>query len=285
MSDRTLFEKIRAAHETFSAGQRDVARFIMTQYDKAAFLSAAEMGEQVGVSESTVIRFALHLGYEGFPEMKRDLQQVVKTQLSPVARVRSADRADQRESLPARVIEADIANLNAMLRGLDFDSLRAASVALARAQTVSIVAARSALAVATFLSFNLNWIRSGVRLVTPGATGELTEQLFGLGPDDAVVAITIPRYTRVTVEALRHARSLGCKTIAITDTAVSPLARAAEIVLGAGTHVESFADSFVGPLSLANALLAAVSLELGPASTERLQALEHLWRANRTYIE
>jgi len=283
--DGDVFARIRQIQDELSSGQKAIARFILQQYPVAAFLTAADLGDRVGISESTVVRFAMRLGYEGFPDLKRQIQEIVKNRMTTVDRVREAVDSAKTDTLPHRIIKADARNLAMLFKELSTDRFRRAVKAIVAGLNIYVIATRSALSVATFLSYNLGWIRPRVHLVSTEVGAGMVEKLVGIGDSDVAIAITIPRYTRVTVEALEYAKSKGCTTIAITDSDVSPLARHAQIALFAGTHIESFADSFVGPLSLANALLAAVSIESQDTSTHRLSELENLWATQRVYMD
>lgn len=266
-----------------SDGYRQVADYILEHYDRAAFLTAAKLGRTVGVSESTVVRFATALGYAGYPELQGVLQEIVKSRLTTVDRVRgSADTLETEEDVLTAVMRADMENIRLTLRDLDRKAFHSAVSLLLGARRILVVGFRSAASLAIFLGFNLDWILGNVK-VAGFVAQDLWENLVHLGREDVVVGISFPRYTRATVQAVAAARERGCKIIALTDSIVSPLSKYADVLLTARDTVPAYTDSFVAPLSIINALLAATSTADRARTTRNLRKLEDLWETYAVY--
>jgi DNA-binding MurR/RpiR family transcriptional regulator len=278
-----LIHLVRGRIDEMSNGHRQVAEFIIDHYDRAAFLTAAKLGHVVGVSESTVIRFAAALGYAGYPELQDVLRDMVKSRLTTVDRLLgAAEGMDTQDDTLTAIMQADLDNIRLTLRDLDRAAFRQAVDLLGSARRILIVGFRSAGSLALFLSFNLNWILGNVKAA--GFTAQdLWEDLVHLGPEDVVLGMTFPRYTRATVQALAAARRRGCRIIALTDSPVSPISKYADVVLAARNSIPAFVDSFVAPMSVINALLAAVSTADKARTTRALRKLEDLWAEYEVY--
>jgi DNA-binding MurR/RpiR family transcriptional regulator len=278
-----LLARVRDRRDQMSAGHRHLAEFVLDHYDRAAFLTAAKLGQIVGVSESTVVRFAMALGYEGYPEFQESLQEIVKSRLTTVDRlIGMAEGMHSQEDLLAAILQADIDNIRMTLRDLDRGAFQNAVTALVEADRILVVGFRSAASLALFLGFNLNWILGNVKVA--GFTAQdFWEDLVHLGPRDVVVGITFPRYTRATVQALTAAADRGCRLIAITDSVVSPLSRHADVLLTARHGIPAYTDSFTAPMSLINALLAAVGAADRSRTARNLRKLEDLWERFEVY--
>jgi DNA-binding MurR/RpiR family transcriptional regulator len=252
-----LTERIRTRLDGMSEGQRRVADYILAHYDQAAFLTAARLGRTVGVSESTVVRFAAVLGYRGYPGLQRVLQEMVRSRLAP-DRARPASGTGSADEVLTAIMQADAENIRLTLRDVDRKAFRTAVALLLGARRILVVGFRGATSLALFMGFNLDWILGNVKVV--GHAGQdLWENLVHLGRDDVVVGICFPRHTRSTIQALAAARERGCRVVALTDGVVSPLTRHAEVLLTARGTTPALTDSYVAPLSLINALLAATS--------------------------
>jgi DNA-binding MurR/RpiR family transcriptional regulator len=276
-------QRIRARLDQMSNGYRQVADYLLEHYDRAAFLTAARLGQTIGVSESTVVRFATALGYAGYPELQGVLQEIVKSRLTTVDRVLgSADTLETEEDVLAAVMNADIENIRLTLRDLDRKTFHSAVSLLLDARRILVVGLRSAASLALFFGFNLNWILGNVK-VAGFVAQDLWENLVHLGRDDVVVGISFPRYTRATVQVVAAAREQRCRIIALTDSVVSPLSKYADVLLIARDTIPSYTDSFVAPLSIINALLAAISTAGRPRTTRNLRKLENLWKMYTVY--
>ncbi|MGE5484961.1 MAG: MurR/RpiR family transcriptional regulator [Ignavibacteriales bacterium] len=278
-----IMRRISDSAGGLSEGQRVVAEYLVKNPDRAVFLTAARLGQEVGVSESTVVRCAMSLGYSGYPELQRDLQDVVKSRLTTVERLQAASsNLESGESLVERVMRADIEYIRITMQEISHEAFSDSVKAINRARRVFVVGLRSASAMAFFLGYSLNWILRNVTIISQGA-GDMFEQILCAGPGDIVVGITFPRYTRQTIETVELGRKKGTMTIGITDSVMSPLAPHADILLTARSGMPSFIDSFVGPLSLINALVTAVGAANEERTAEVLNELEPVWDAYHVY--
>lgn len=275
-----LLSCIQECSPNFSNLQKLVAEYLVNNYDKAAFMTATRISAAVGVSESTISRFACALGYEGFPQLQRALQDMVKNKLTTVDRLQMAIE-NQDGHILGKVLNSDINNIKITLEEIsreDFD--RAISLILS-ARNIFIISLRSTTALGEFLHFYLHLLLKNCRIIS--GAGILVEQLITLKPGDLVIGISFPRYTRETVEGMKYAKKSGAKTLAITDNMLSPLAKFADLTLTAQSNMISFIDSFVAPLSLINALIAGVGDKQAPRTQETLKQLEEIWKTFSVY--
>lgn len=276
-------ERFRRSVGTMSNGHRRVAEYVVQNYDRAAFLTAAELGQTTGVSESTVVRCAMALGYPGYPEFQEALQDAVKSRLTTVDRLFGpTDAVTPDEDIVTRVMQTDLDAIRFTLNELDRTAFKNAVAAITHARRIIVVGFRSAAALALFLGFNLNWIQGNVK-VAGLAIQDLWEDIAHLGRRDVAIGISFPRYTRATVQAMAAAKSHGCTVIVLTNSVLSPMSRHADIVLTARHSIPTYTDSFVAPLSVINALLAATSMANKGRVSARLRKLEDLWKRYRIY--
>ena len=275
--NRDILNMIHENMSNFSKGQKRIASYILESYDKAAFMTASKLGKTVDVSESTVVRFATELGYDGYPSMQRSLQKVIRNRLTSVQRIEvSYDRIGTQDVL-SNVLQSDIEKIRLTMEEVDHISFQQAVDAIVEAKKIYIIGVRSAAAIATFLHFYFNLIFDNVVMVTANTASEVFEQLIRVSAEDVVIGISFPRYSSRTVQAMRYARDQGAKTIAITDSEVSPLAPISSVTLKARSDMVSFVDSLVAPLSLVNALLVAVSRKKDVELAQTFQKLEKIW--------
>ena len=237
-----LLTRIQDGMDTFSKGQRRIAEFILSQYDKAAYITAAKLGATVGVSESTVVRFASELGYDGYPGMQRELRSMIRTRLTAAQRVGVASDRIAKEDVLQSVLEADMDNLRASLAEIDKDEFEQIAEAVVNAKTVYIIGVRSSASLAMFLSFYLNLICGNVRHVQTSTASELFEQIFRIGEGDVLIGISFPRYSKRTLKAIHYAKSRNATVVSITDSKASPIAQAADMSLIARSDMASFVD-------------------------------------------
>lgn len=268
---------------TFSKGQRRIAAFILESYDKAAFMTASKLGKKVEVSESTVVRFAAELGFDGYPDMQRSLQKMIRNRLTSVQRIEVSNDRIGDQDLVSSVLQSDIEKIRMTLEDLDRDSFSAAVDAIVGARKIYLIGVRSSAALSTFLHFYFNLIFDNVSLVSANTASETFESLLRVGEKDVVIGISFPRYSSRTVQAMSFARDRGATTIAITDSEASPLAATASITLKARSDMASFVDSLVAPLSLVNALLVAVSRKKNDDLAHNFQTLEEIWEEYGVY--
>ena len=268
---------------TFSKGQKRIANFILESYDKAAFMTASRLGKRVGVSESTVVRFAAELGYQGYPDMQKSLQEKIRNRLTSVQRIEVTNDRLGDQDLLSMVLQSDIEKIRLTLEELDRDSFEKAAEAIVSARKIYIMGVRSSAAIATFLTFYFNLIFDNVVEVSANTASEVFERLLRVGEGDVVIGVSFPRYSSRTVQAMNFARDRGATTIAITDSEASPLAPLGTYLLKARSDMASFVDSLVAPLSLINALLVAVSQKKNDDLAATFQNLERIWEEYGVY--
>lgn len=278
-----LITKIQSELPGFSKGQKQIARFILEHYDKAAFMTASRLGVTVGVSESTVVRFATELGYDGYPHLQRALQEMIRNKLTSVQRMEVAgDRMGGRDVLQT-VLHADTDMIRVTLDEIDRDAFQGAVDALMGAKRIYILGVRSSSALASFLGFYFNLLFENVTLVHTNSVSEIFEQVLRVEPGDVLFGISFPRYSKRTLSAMKYARDRGARVIALTDSQLSPLARVADHVLLARSDMASFVDSLVAPLSVINALIVAVGMSRRDEIEHTFNKLERIWEEYDVY--
>lgn len=278
-----LLELIDGRYAKMSKGHKAIADFIREHYDKAAYMTALKFGNTVGVSESTVVRFASELGFDGYPGLQSALQDLMRSRLTSVQRIEAtSDKFGDGDVLTA-VLHHDIEKIRRTLEEISQDDFNAAADRISSCETIYIIGARSSAALAQFLSYYLNLIFPSVKLVHAPTRSELFEQMLRIGEKDVLIAISFPRYSRHTTEAVRYARSQGADVVAITDCATSPLTEFSDYSLFAKSDIASFVDSLVAPLSVINALIVAVSERKKDVVTKNLEQLEDIWREYEVY--
>lgn len=275
--NRDILTVIQENMSTFSKGQKRIANYILSSYDKAAFMTASRLGKKVSVSESTVVRFAAELGYDGYPDMQKSLQKMIRNRLTSVQRIEVTNDRIGDQDLLSMVLQSDIEKIRLTLEELDRDHFEQAVEAIVSARKIYIMGVRSSAALATFLSFYLNLILDNVAEVTANTASEIFESLLRVGEGDVVLGVSFPRYSSRTVQAMQFARDRGATTVAITDSDASPLVPYSKYTLKARSDMASFVDSLVAPLSLVNALLVAVSRKKNEDVTHTFQMLEQIW--------
>lgn len=265
-----------------SKGQKLIAEYIMENYDKAAFMTAAKLGETVGVSESTVVRFADTLGYNGYRELQNELQEVIKNKLTTVQRISLVDDYSNKGNLLKKVFKKDMSNINKTIDEIDYEIFQDAVNEILNSEKVYVLGLRSSSFLAGYLGFYLNFILENVTVVTAGPS-DIFEQLLKVTNKDIVIGISYPRYSTRTLEALNYVKRKGCKVIGITDSLISPAAQISDITLLASSNMVSFVDSLVAPMSLINALVIAIGMEKKDDITRYFESLEDIWRKHSVY--
>ena len=278
-----MIDRLNQSGKRLSKGHRKIAQYIVEHYDKAVFMTASKLGESVGVSESTVVRFASAMGYEGYPQLQRSLQELVSHRLTANQRFEMSTEIDPREALSV-VLKSDVQNLRATMEQMDEDVFEDVVNRLLSARAIYVMGLRSAAPLAQFMGYYLNYIFDNVHLVSSGAT-DVFEEISKLKENDVLVGISFPRYSTRTLEAMRFAKSCGAQVVAITDGPMSPLADMADATLTARTDMASFVDSLAAPLSLINALLVALGLHRKEALKDHFRQLESIWETYEVYLE
>ncbi len=261
----------------FSKGQKLIARYIIEHYDKAAFMTAARLGHAVGVSESTIVRFATELGFAGYPQLQRALQELVRNRLTSVQRMELTDEQIGKGDLVERVLSMDIDKIRRTIDETSREEFRRVVEALDKANTIYIMGIRSSTSLAYFMAFYFNHVFPDVRLVTSASTSDVFEQIFRAHEGDVFIGISFPRYSKRTVAAMRFAKERGATAVALTDSSLSPISELADLHLYARSDMTSFVDSLVAPLSLVNALITAVGISRHEELSRTFEDLEGIW--------
>lgn len=274
---------IQTNMDGFSKRQRAIANFIMNNYDKAAFMTASRLGKSINVSESTVVRFAAELGYEGYPEMQRALQEMIRNKLTSIQRIEvSNDRLGSNDVLSA-VMQSDMEKIRMSLDTVDRSAFNQAVEQIIGAKHIYILGLRSSTAIASFLGFYLNLLFENVVLVHTTSVSEMFEQVLRIGPGDVMIGISFPRYSSRTVKVMQFASDRGAEVLAITDSEASPLSEIAGTALLAKSDMMSFIDSLVAPLSLVNALIVEVGRRMDKDISATFAELEKIWAEYGVY--
>lgn len=279
-----LMKLIQQKFQRLSKGQKLIAEFILKHYDKAAFMTAAKLGTSVGVSESTVVRFANEIGYEGYPQLQKALQELIKTKLTTVQRIELSSDLLNEETPLKSVLKADMENIRVSLEKINDSVFEDVVDRILSAKKIYIIGLRSSTTLAEFLGFYLNLILDNVRVVTYGVS-DIFEQLLRMDKDDLLIAIGFPRYSSRTVEALKYAKDNGAAVVALTDSLLSPLAHEADFTLLAQSNMASFVDSLVAPMSVINALIISVGLKGKEQLSSTFEKLERIWDEHKVYID
>lgn len=278
-----LLQKIDEKYARLSKGQKKLADYIRQEYDKAAFLTAAKMGEVVGVSESTVVRFAMTLGYKGYPEFQKALEELVRTKLNSIQRMEvTYGRISQGEIL-ASVLQSDIDKIKLTMGSVDQEAFEVAVDTILKARRIYVIGIRSCAPLASFLSYYLHLICEDVTLVNSNTSSEIFEQLIRIGKEDVVIGISFPRYSMRTLKALEFASNRSAKVITLTDSVHSPINLYSSCNLIARSDMASIVDSLVAPLSVVNALVVALCMKKQNQVVATLETLEQIWDEYEVY--
>ncbi len=281
MSD--LMTRIQNNLGEFSKGQRLIAHYIAEHYDKAAFMTANKLGTTVGVSESTVVRFATELGYDGYPHLQKTLQEMIRNRLTSVQRMEvTNDRLGNRNVLQT-VLSTDMEKIRMTLEEINQDAFDHTIEALTGARRIYILGVRSSSALANFMSFYMSLIFDNVHLVQSNTSSEIFEQILRIGEGDVLFGVSFPRYSKRTLSAMKYSHDQGATVIALTDSHLSPLTQYADQVLIAKSDMASFVDSLVAPLSVINALIVALGLERQTEIEDAFCKLETIWEEYEVY--
>lgn len=278
-----LIDKINKHKPKMSKGQKAISEYIIKNYDKAAFMTAAKLGSTVGVSESTVSRYAVQLGYDGYPELQKAFQGLIKSKLTTLQRMELSSEQGSSDILK-NVLKADISNIKSTLESMDSTAFERVVNKLCSAENVYILGIRSAATIAQFMGYYLNFLLDNVHIVTSGIN-DIIEQLMHIKKGDVLIAFSFPRYARRAVDGAEYAKKCGASIAVITDSEYSPLVPYADDVIYAKSDMASFVDSLVAPLSLINALLIAVSMSKKSEAVDNFKNLESIWNKYGVYTE
>ncbi len=282
-NNNELLKRIEENYKSFSKGQKKLADFIQTDYDKAAFLTAAKMGEEVGVSESTVVRFATALDYAGYPEFQKALGEVVRMKLNSIQRMEVTYGRISRGEILTSVLQSDIDKIKQTMQSIDHENFDMAVDTILNARKIYIIGIRSCAPLANFLAFYLNMIRDNVIPVSTNSASEIFEQLIRIGEEDVIIGISFPRYSMRTLKALEFASNRKAKVITLTDSVHSPMTIYSSCNLIARSDMASIVDSLVAPLSVINALVVALCMKRQDEVVETLESMEEIWDEYQVY--
>ncbi len=278
-----LLTRIDLYMNSFSKGQKRIARYIEEHYDKAAFMTASKLGDTVGVSESTVVRFATELGYEGYPKMQKAMQEMIRNKLTSVQRIEVTSNRIGNENVLDSVLNQDIDKIRRTIEETSHEDFNRAVDEICKAKRIYIFGVRSTAAIASFLAYYFELIFDNVRVINTTSATTTYEHIFRITDEDVMIGISFPRYSSMAVEAMDFARSRGAHAVAITDSMASPLVQSSDSVLIARSDMASIVDSLVAPLSLINALIVATVLKKKDEVSENFRRLEHIWNRNGVY--
>ena len=281
--NKDLIHLVQSRMSDFSKGQRLIGQFIIDHYDKAAFMTASKLGNTVGVSESTVVRFASEIGYDGYPQLQRALQEMIRNRLTSVQRMEVTTDQMGTSDVLSKVLNMDVEKIRRTLEETSREDFNGAVDDIIAAKKIYIMGVRSSSALAVFLSTYFHYIFDNVVLVDTSSTSELFEQILRIGKEDVFIAMSFPRYSQKTVQAAQYCHNRGAKVIAITDSRLSPIAENSNRMLLARSDMASFVDSLVAPLSIINALIVSVGLKKKAEMADTLARLEKIWDEYNVY--
>ena len=278
-----ILSVLKSREASFSKGQRRIAQYILESYDKAAFMTANILGKTVGISESTVVRFAVELGYDGYPSMQKALQEMVVNRLTATQRIEVTNDRIGGKNILSMVLQSDMEKLRQTGETVDKDAFEAAVNAVLGAERVYIIGVRSAAPLANFLGYYLNYMFQNVHVLTTSGAGEMFEKIVGVNSKDAVIAFSFPGYSATTLKIAQYCRTTGATVIGVTDTKLSSLGQCSDHVLVAKSDMVSLVDSLVAPLSVVNALIVAIAAKKEKELAKTFQELEHVWSEYNVY--
>ncbi|MCI8494413.1 MAG: MurR/RpiR family transcriptional regulator [Lachnospiraceae bacterium] len=278
-----LMSRINGQYGSLSKGQKLLAAYITDHYDKAVFLTAAKLGERVGVSESTVVRFAVHLGYKGYPQFQQALEELVRGKLDSVQRMEDVYGKISQSEILSTVLQSDAERIHKTLRTIDEQTFDLAVDIILDARQIYVIGIRSCAPMAEFLAFYLNMMLDQVKLLYTTSSSELLEQMLHIGKEDVIIGISFPRYSLRTLKAMEFANSRSAKVITLTDSVHSPMNLYSSCNLIAHSDMSSIVDSMVAPLSVINALIMAICMKQQKKVVENLEVLEEVWEEYQVY--
>lgn len=273
---KKLISDIQTQYTRLSKGQKLIAQYILNNYDKVAFMTACKLGETVGVSESTVVRFANALGYSGYPKLQAALQELIKNKLTTVQRVEMANDYSDENTILNKILKGDIDNIRETLEEIDGEAFQEAVSRLLKARKIYILGMRTSFVVAQYLGFYLGIILDNVHTVRMDM-GDAFEQIVRIGEDDVVIAFSFPRYSKKSFQLVKYAKEKGAHVISITDSLFAPIASESDNTLIVKSNMASFVDSLVPAMSVANALAVAVGMKEKEDIKEHFDDLEQMW--------
>ena len=281
--DNDILTILQERKAEFSKGQRLIAKYITESYDKAAFMTANRLGKTVGVSESTVVRFAVDLGFDGYPSMQKAMQEMVMNRLTSVQRLEVASNRIGSQDVVSMVVHSDMEKLRQTGENVSREDFSAAVQAILKAKRLYILGVRSTAPLAEFLGYYLNYMFQNVHVITNSGTNEMFEKIVGIDESDVVIAFSFPRYSAATSKGAQYCRSTGATVVGITDNRRSPLGIHSDYVLCAKSDMVSLVDSLVAPMSIVNALIVALAAKREKELHRTFENLEKIWDEYNVY--
>lgn len=283
--NRNIIARLNDNLPQMSKGHKKIAEYILENYEKAAFMTASKLGGIVGVSESTVVRFATELGFDGYPEMQRALRHYTCNHLTSVQRIELMDDQIGTQNVYEKVLSLDMERIRTTLEECNMEEFNNAVDVISKSRNVYIIGARSTGAIASFMAFYFNVMFENVKLITTASSSEMFEQILRIGENDGdvMIGLSFPRYSRRTLEAVQYAHNNGVKVIAITDSATSPIVDSADYSILARSYMDSFVDSLVAPLSVINALIVSIGIKRREYVSKNFERLERIWDEYKIY--
>ncbi len=272
-----LLKRIENSLPKMSKGHKLVATFILEHYDRAAYMTASRLGSEVGISESTVVRFANELGFDGYPDLQHSLREIVRNKLTTLQRIEITNDRIGNSDILDKVVNSDIDKIRRTLDKINHDHFNAAVDAILRAENIYILGMRSSSTIASFMSFYFNLIFNNVRHVSGSGGSEIFENIMRITDRDVMIGISFPRYSKRCINAVQFAKNQGAHVIALTDSGISPIASLADSLLLAESDMASFVDSLVAPLSIINALIVAAGVKKKEDVSNTFRRLEEIW--------
>lgn len=283
MTETDIIKYIGDNFENFSKRQKTIAEFISSHLDKAAYMTAHQLGKSVGASESTVVRFAAELGFSGYHDFQKSLKEAARNQLNSMQRMEIATERLGSDDILSSVLKSDVEKILVTLDEIDASEFNTAVETLLNAEHIYITGVRSSAALASFTGFYFNLLFDNVKLINTTGADDIFEQLLRVGERDAVLGMSFPRYSKHTVEALEYAAKCGASVIGITDSRKSPIVKFSKCCLIAKSDMDSFVDSLVAPLSVVNALIAAIGMKKKKEAMTTFEKLEKIWEEYEVY--
>lgn len=278
-----MLDQIKSQYDKMSKGQKKIADYISDNMERAAFMTAMKLAEAASVSESTVVRFASMLGYEGYPEFQQAMADALQSRLVSPKKANTNELRENRSELLRRVLVADAQNIVDTIGMVDGNTFDQAVELISNARKICIVGIRTCAPLADYLTYYLRMMRDDVLSVTTTNISEIYEQLSWVQKEDLVIGISFPRYSLRTLRAMDYANHQGARIISITDSKYSPMNMYSSVCLWAKTDMITIADSLVAPMSTINALVIGVYLKNEEQIRKRLETLEQSWNAFQTY--
>ena len=278
-----IAQKIRKTYGTFSKGQKKLANAVLNNSEVVSELTAANLGRLVGVSESTVVRFAVALNFSGYAQFQQAVRDLVKTKLTPIQRIDATKRRINRGDIIENVMEADISKIRITMENINRETFSSAVQAIINAKTIYVMGSRGSEPIASMLQYHLSLIFDNVKFIRPTSSAEVLEQMYSIGKDDVLIAFSFPRYSNKSISAAKYANQSGAEVIAITDFEAAPLAQYATLLLVAQSDMASFMDSLVAPMSIMNALIIEITNRREREIRARFEKLERVWDEYEVY--